>query len=226
MENLITPVKRIALVAKLFYSHNIKKICNRSVEAKLMEENKIEIFSRREEAKKRSNLSLFPHFLFKWNGANFRGLKWVRKLDLLRKKRKCYCCEICQKEIVFHHGTARTTHRMGRGNACPIVTFWQPKIWRTSPLLKRMIGIRAAASRKCNFIFYTSKVPFPTWAFTLLYSYHPRSRHQFTRQNFGKLKISPFVCQAICILQSLHSFWVVVDSECTRMYMRVVVIKR
>ena len=70
--------------------------------------------------------SVANNFIFKGNGANFWGK--VAKENWISWGRKC--CKICQKEIVFHQ-------KNGEGNACPIVTFWQPKIWqrRRSPLL-------------------------------------------------------------------------------------------
>ena len=88
MENLITPVKRIVLVAKLFYSHNIKKICNRSVEAKLMEENKIETFSRREEAKKEIQFVPFSPFPFQVKWGEFSRFKVGKKIGSPEEEKK------------------------------------------------------------------------------------------------------------------------------------------
>ena len=108
--------------------------------------------------------SVANNFIFKGNGANFWGK--VAKENWISWGRKC--CKICQKEIVFHQ-------KNGEGNACPIVTFWQPKIWqrRRSPLLspktqwnggttrkeEELLLSRSKFAQKCNFTFYTSKVP-------------------------------------------------------------------
>ena len=108
MENLITPVKRIALVAKLFYSHNIKKICNRSVEAKLMEENKIETFSTREEAKKEIQFVPFSPFPFQVKWGEFSRFKVGKKIGSPEEEKKVLLLRNMPKKRLYF------TERMGR----------------------------------------------------------------------------------------------------------------